>query len=109
MSSRKKIDPTDYENRSFADEFSEAIANKTLIKAVPGKNIIEVAREHHFAKNKSETVSVKLPNSLIAVIKRQAKSVSVPWTSYIKEVLEVGVGRAATESTEYQAKAMLAE
>jgi len=57
MSSRKKIDPTDYENRSFADEFSDAIANKTLIKAVSGKSIIEVAREQHFGKNKSETAS----------------------------------------------------
>jgi len=106
MSSRKKIDPTDYEKCSFADEFSEAIKNKTLIRAVPGKSIIEVAREQHFAKNKSETVSVQLPNSLIAVIKRQAKNVSVPWTSYIKEVLEVGVGR---ESTKFQANTALAE
>jgi predicted DNA binding CopG/RHH family protein len=47
------------------------------------------------AKRKSETVSVRLPKPLIITIKQQAKKVSVPWTSYIHEVLETGVSRIA--------------
>lgn len=73
MGSRKSINPEYYENNSFADEFAEAIENGTLIKAVPGKSIIEIARENYLAKKKGETVSVRLPKPLIATIKRQAK------------------------------------
>ena len=93
--SRKKLDPEYYENNSFADELAESIANKTLIKAVPGKSIVEVARERWLAKKKSETVSMRLPKPLIVTIKRQAKQASIPWTSYMREVLEAGVNRMA--------------
>jgi len=68
MSSRKKIDPTDYENRSFTDEFSDAIANKTLIKAVPGKSIIEVAREQHFGNSLIAKQQTKMKKALVAVL-----------------------------------------
>jgi predicted DNA binding CopG/RHH family protein len=44
------------------------------------------------AKKKSESIiSIQLPKPLIATIKRRAKSFSIPWPSYIREVLEIGV------------------
>jgi predicted DNA binding CopG/RHH family protein len=92
--SRKTLDPAYYENNSFADEMESAIKTGTLIKAVPGKSIIDAARDMQ-AKKKSETVSVQLPKPLVATIKRQAKNASVPWTSYIQKVLETSVSRTA--------------
>ena len=98
MSSKKEIDPLYYETHDFGDEFAEAAKNGTLIRAVPGKNAIEVARERWLAQKKSETVSVRLPKPLIVTIKKQAKKASIPWTSYIREVLEINIGNMARKA-----------
>jgi predicted DNA binding CopG/RHH family protein len=95
MSRKKEIDPEFYETHCLADWLEEADKNGTLIKAVPGKSIIDVARENYLAKKKGETVSVRLPKLLIDTIKQQAKRFSIPWTSYIKEALEADVSRTA--------------
>ncbi|MCL2100575.1 MAG: BrnA antitoxin family protein [Fibromonadales bacterium] len=95
MSSRKTIDPEYYETHDFGDEFAEAAKKDALLRPRSGKNAIEIARERYLAQKKSETVSMRLPKPLIVTIKRQAKQASIPWTSYMREVLEAGVNRMA--------------
>ena len=95
MSKKSGIDPAYYENNCFADDFAEAKKNGTLIIAKPGESTIEVIKRKMLAQKKSETVSMRLPKPLIVTIKRQAKQASIPWTSYMREVLEAGVNRMA--------------
>ncbi len=70
MSNRKTVDPEYYENNSFADEFAEAIENGTLIKAVPGKSIVDVARERHLASQASGTGSFRQSTPIAAASAR---------------------------------------
>jgi len=91
MKKRTEIDVAYYEKNSLADEFIEAERNGKLLRPRNGKNAIEVMREHVQAKKKIETISLQLPKPLVTAIKRQAKSVSIPWASYIREALEVRV------------------
>ena len=95
MTKRKKINPAFYETHCFADDIEEAAKNGELLRPHNGKNAIEVMREYMLAKKKSETVSMRLPKPLIVTIKRQAKQASIPWTSYMREVLEAGINRMA--------------
>jgi predicted DNA binding CopG/RHH family protein len=91
MKRKTEIDSAHYENNCLADEFIEAERNGELLRPRGGKNAIEVMREHAQAKKQSETVSLQLPKPLVAAIKRQAKSGSVPFASYVREALEVRV------------------
>jgi hypothetical protein len=97
MKKRTEIDPVFYEVNSFADAFAQAERSGELLRPHGGKNAIEVMKEHIFARKKSETVSMRLPKPLIAAIKQQAERASVPWTTYMREVLETGVCRIAKE------------
>ncbi len=96
MSKKPEIDPAYYDTHDFADEFAEAKKNGTLIITKPGESTIEAIRRHMQANKKTETVSVRLPKPLVAAIKKQAKSVSIPWTSYIRGIIESNVAAAAS-------------
>jgi len=91
MKKKTEIDAAYYEKNCLAGEFIEAERSGELLRPRNGKNAIEVMKEHVQAKKKIETISIQLPKPLVVAIKRQAKSVSIPWTSYIREALEVRV------------------
>ncbi|MCL2101661.1 MAG: BrnA antitoxin family protein [Fibromonadales bacterium] len=71
--------------------FTEAELKEMGIK-VPKSKLHLVKRPQATA---IDTVSMQLPRPLIVTIKRQAKQASMPWTSYMREVLEAGVNRMA--------------
>jgi len=95
MSKKREIDPAYYETHDFGDELEEAARNGTLIVTKPGENALDSIKRYMQEKKKTETVSVRLPKPLVAAIKKQAKSISVPWTAYIREIIETSVGRIA--------------
>jgi len=91
MSRKPGIDPAYYDTHDFADDMAEAEKNGTLIITKPGESALESIKRHMQANKKTETVSVRLPKPLVAAIKKQAKSVSIPWTSYIRGIIEANV------------------
>ncbi len=96
MPNTRKTDYDYYDSHDFGDEMLEAEKRGELHTAADlgCSNAFEAGRKilaMKAAKNKSETVSVQLPKPLVVAIKRQAKNISIPWTSYIREALEVRV------------------
>jgi predicted DNA binding CopG/RHH family protein len=97
MSKKKEIDPAFYETHCFADWMEEAAAKGELIRAAPGKSIIDATREYMQAKKKT-TVSMRLPAGVVKEAKERAAVAGVPWTSYICAVLERAFAKPRTAS-----------
>jgi len=102
MKKKTEIDPSYYENNCLASEFEKADRNGDIVRPHGGKNALQVLREHMNAKNQNETVSLPLPKTLVSLLKRQANSVSVPLTSYMKNMLEVCAGREAASKHRFE-------
>lgn len=87
MKKNTEIDPAFYENHDFGDDFAEAERNGNLIVPKAGESTIDAIRRH-MENNKKVTVSMRLPVGVVNAVKGQAATAGVPWTAYVRAILE---------------------
>jgi len=105
MNKKKGIDPTYYENHCFADDFIQAEKEGNLIMPRKGENVLQAVKRH-FAekaaekkrlaeKNKTASVSMRLPVFVVNKAKARAKKAGVPYTSFMGAIIERAMTKTA--------------
>jgi len=101
----KGIDPTYYDNHCFADDFIKAEKEGNLIIPRKGENTLQAVKRH-FAekaaekkrlaeKNKTASVSMRIPVYIVNLAKAQAKKAGVPYTSFMVGIIESAMVKPA--------------
>jgi predicted DNA binding CopG/RHH family protein len=85
MRRKKEIDVTYYETHDFGEEFFEAERNGTLIVPLQGESVLDAIIRHRDAEKE---VSVRVPAGIVNKGKKQAAAAGIPWSSYVRSVLE---------------------
>jgi len=99
------IDPTYYENHCFANDFIQAKKEGNLIIPRKGESTIEAVKRHMAAKaaekkalaekNKTASISMRIPVYIVNLAKAEAKRAGVPYTSFMVGIIERAMAKPA--------------
>jgi len=85
---QKGIDPAYYENHCFAEDMVEAEKQGNLIVTRKGENALQSIKRYIAEKNKTASVSMRMPVYVVNLAKAQAKKAGVPYTSFMVGIIE---------------------
>jgi len=95
----------DYEKSCWADDFIQAKKEGNLIMPKKGENVLQAVKRHLAEKaaerkaltekNKTTSVSMRVPVYIVNLAKAQAKKAGVPYTSFMVGIIETAMAKTA--------------
>lgn len=99
---RKKMLEADvaayYDTHSILPDYYAAKKNGTLIVTRPGESALDLVLRRRAEEKKNVQVSMRLPVAVANKAKEQAAAAGVPWTSYVRNIVERAITKSHTKT-----------